>query len=299
MAIVVMTGGTSGFGLKCAHQLLGKNGTRLIMGGRSSGPIGAMMFPLDLTRLADVRSFATQVIEVLGESKIDALIMNAGISLSTIKERSADGFELTFAVNHLAHYLLLRLLLPYLAEGAVVELTTSGTHDPAEKTMLPLPRHADARLLAHPELDRERDSEPRIAGGRAYSTSKLCNLLTARALAASPVAAAKRLRVVSYSPGPTPGTGLLRDSPPLVRAMWSAMGWPVIRHLFPRFSSSHTAAKELMNLVLGVTEIPQGRIYSVLHRNRLDWPQLSELARRDDLMTALWRDSAILVGLSE
>lgn len=299
MAIVIMTGGTSGFGLKCARQLLSKNGTRLIMGGRSSGPIGATMFPLDLTRLADVRSFATQVIEVLGESKIDALIMNAGISLSTTKERSADGFELTFAVNHLAHYLLLRLLLPYLAEGAVVELTTSGTHDPAEKTMLPVPRHADARLLAHPELDHEHDNEPRIAGGRAYSTSKLCNLLTARALAASPVAAEKRLRVVSYSPGPTPGTGLLRDSPPLVRAMWSAMGWPVIRHLFPRFSSSDTAAKELTNLVLGVTEIPKGRIYSVLHRNRLDWPQLSELARRDDLMTALWRDSAILVGLSE
>src|SRR5208282_6308458 len=67
--------------------------------------------------------------------------------------RTSDGFETTFAVNHLAHYLLLRLLLPRLARGAVVVMTTSGTYDPAEKTIIPPPRHAKARLLAYPDLD--------------------------------------------------------------------------------------------------------------------------------------------------
>jgi hypothetical protein len=39
---------------------------------------------------------------------------------------------------------------------------------------------ADARLLAYPETDPERDQSPTVAAGRAYSSSKLCNLLTAR-----------------------------------------------------------------------------------------------------------------------
>jgi len=81
--------------------------------------------------------------------------------------------------------------------------------------------------------------------------------------------------------------------------MWAMVGWPGVRNFFPRFSSSHTAGKTLANLVLGVIQIPQGRVYTVLRKNRLDWPQLSELASSDDLMTALWKDSATLAGLPE
>jgi hypothetical protein len=71
--------------------------------------------------------------------------------------------------NHLAHYLLLRLLLPRLAQGATVVLTTSCTHDPAEKTIIATPLHADARFLAYPERDPTRVPHPLIAGGCAYS----------------------------------------------------------------------------------------------------------------------------------
>jgi NAD-specific glutamate dehydrogenase len=68
----------------------------------------AEALPLDLASLASVRSFAASV---AGGDPVDILILNAGIQNVT-DAVSADGFELSFAVNHLAHYLLVRLLLP-------------------------------------------------------------------------------------------------------------------------------------------------------------------------------------------
>ena len=74
--------------------------------------------------------------------------------------------------------------------------------------MIPPPIHADAVRLANPDRDPERDTSPGKAAGRAYSASKLCNLLTARALAASPDAISRGLRVIAYSPGPTARNGV-------------------------------------------------------------------------------------------
>lgn len=96
---------------------------------------------------------------------------NAGLIRPDATGRTVDGFETTLAVNHLAHYLLVRLLLPALAEGAIVLLTTSGTHDPATKASLATPRHADAALLADPDRDPELESQPRKAGEHAYVRS--------------------------------------------------------------------------------------------------------------------------------
>lgn len=250
---------------------------------------------MDLAQLASVRTFAAAVGERLGETPIDALVLNAGVSLSSAEERTADGFETTFAVNHLAHYLLLRLLLRRLAPDATVVLTSSGTHDPAARTIVPPPRHAVARLLAHPELDPERDAEPETAGGRAYSSSKLCNLLTARAFAALPEA--RRFTVIAYDPGPTPGTGLVRTRGRVVRALWWIMGSP-LRGLIPRLNSAEAAGDALGALVLHNEPQPPGRIYAALRRGRLTWIDPSELARSDAAMHALWDDSAALLGLS-
>jgi NAD(P)-dependent dehydrogenase (short-subunit alcohol dehydrogenase family) len=47
---------------------------------------------------------------------IDALVLNAGAQFPNLDQRTEDGSETTFAVNHLAHYLLLRFLLPKLGE---------------------------------------------------------------------------------------------------------------------------------------------------------------------------------------
>jgi NAD(P)-dependent dehydrogenase (short-subunit alcohol dehydrogenase family) len=296
MTTVVMTGGTSGLGASAAKEIMRSPDTRLLLGARGTGPKEAEMLPLDLARLDEVRSFASTVQARLESGGIDALVLNAGGGHRD--SRTVDGFETNFAVNHLAHYLLLRLLLPVLADGAVVILTTSGTHDPAEGTIIPPPRHADAFLLAHPEQDPDREADARIAAGRAYSSSKLCNLLTARALAARPEAKTRRLTVVAYDPGPTPGTGLVRDRGVAANFVWRRLG-PVLRFLVPRFNSREVAGRTLADLALNRIRLPEARIYAALRRDRLAFPDPSVLARRDDVRDALWRDSAKLVGMPE
>jgi NAD(P)-dependent dehydrogenase (short-subunit alcohol dehydrogenase family) len=294
MTTIVMTGGTSGIGEVAARRLATRPGTRVVIGARGRTPRGLTTLTLDLASLDSVRSFAHAVGEQVPE--IDALVLNAGISQGDVNGRTIDGFETTFAVNHLGHYLLLRLLMPRLAHGAVVILTTSGTHNPAERTILPPPRHASARLLAHPDEDPELDRQPRAAAGRAYAASKLCAILTARALAAQPEARARELTVVAYDPGPTPGTRLMRDTPLALRAVWWLLGTP-LRRLVPRFNSKATAGHSLAEIALGGIRPRAGAIHAALRRGRLTWPAPSDLALRDDLAANLWHDSGMLVGL--
>ncbi|MGA3113120.1 MAG: SDR family NAD(P)-dependent oxidoreductase [Syntrophobacteraceae bacterium] len=296
MKTIVITGGTSGLGAVAAQQLLRTPTTRVLIGARRQGPAKTETLSLELARLASVREFAEAVSATLGATEIDALVLNAGLQFPNTDQRTEDGFETTFAVNHLAHYLLLRLLLPKLAQGAIVVVTTSDTHDPQINPIAP-PRHADARQLAHPRRQPGERPRPLIEGFRAYSTSKLCNLLTARALAASPDASARGLRVIAYNPGFTPGTGLIRTQIWPVRFLMGPL-MSILRPIF-RFNTIAQAGGVLAELTLGRIEPPAGRIFASLINRRLAWPDPSELARRDDVMKALWRDSAALVGISE
>ena len=295
MKTIVMTGGTSGLGAIALSHMTQERDVRVLLGARSTPPAGIQTLPLDLARLDSVRTFATAVIDRLGGAPIDALVLNAGLSLHSDSNRTADGFETTFAVNHLAHYLLLRLLMPHLAPRTIVVLTTSSTHDPAAKTILPAPRHADAQMLAHPDRYPQHDAKQRAAAGRAYTSSKLCNILTARALAAQPEAVAGTWRVVAYDPGPTPGTDLVRHTPAAVRLLWRLLA--ASARFLPRFNSREAAGGNLAGIALGRITPPAGQYHARVVKDRLTWPAPSDLAQRDDVMAALWRDSAKLVGL--
>jgi NAD(P)-dependent dehydrogenase (short-subunit alcohol dehydrogenase family) len=215
MKTIIMTGGTAGIGLAAARQMRENPDIRLLVGARDQPSAGADFLPLDLTKLASVRSFAAAVEERLGGTSIDGLVLNAGILINDIRQRTEDGFETTFAVNHLAHYLLLRLLMPRLASGATVVITTSNLHDPKTNPSAG-PEHADAEMLARAQVELRKSRGSR-SGMRAYAASKLCNVLTARALASSASAQDLGLRVIAFNPGLTPGTGLARNQSPAVR----------------------------------------------------------------------------------
>jgi NAD(P)-dependent dehydrogenase (short-subunit alcohol dehydrogenase family) len=297
MPTIVMTGGTSGLGAVAARRLSATAGCRLILGARdvADDRLGARaeLLPLDLRTLDAVRRFADDVLARLAGRQVDALVLNAGAIHADVASRTPDGFEPTFAVNHLAHHLLLRLLLPHLADGATVVLTTSGTHDPSERTGFPAPRHADAALLAHPEHDEERDRDPRVAARRAYTASKLCCVLTARALAALPDARARRLAAIAFCPGQTPGTGLVRDLSWPRRLAWRALG-ATLGGRVPGFTSREAAGGTLAALALGTVRPLGDSCYVTLRRDTLTWREPSALARRDDVARALWDDSAAL-----
>jgi NAD(P)-dependent dehydrogenase (short-subunit alcohol dehydrogenase family) len=267
----------------------------MLVGARGAAPGPGETRPLDLARLASVRAFAEAVGDWLGEGgTIDALVLNAGLQVRDIDQRTEDSFETTFAVNHLAHYLLLRLLAPRLAEGAVVVITTSNLHDPNTNPIAP-PAHADAGKLARGEVTLSPGAKDRMAVMRAYAASKLCNVLTARALASSELARTRRLRVIAYNPGFTPGTQLTRNHSPAFRGVFALVA--SILSVFQRQNTVAGGGGLLAELALGRIVPPEGRLYASQVRRELTWPEISDLARDDAVMTRLWRDSAAMVGL--
>ena len=286
MKTVVMTGGTAGFGGYAAQRISGTPNTKLILGVRDTKNSSIDVLPLDLARLSNVRSFVQALTKKLDGTKIDILILNAGAQFGNTKQRTEDGFESTFAVNHLAHYLLLRLLTPSLAQNATVVITTSDVHDPK---MNPLgPKKLDPETVAHPEGK----GKGFIPGFRAYSSSKLCDLLTARAFAAQK----NGLRVIAYNPGLTPDTSLYRAWPWWGKLMMASAA--LVRPL-AGINTIEQAGNAIADLGLGMIVPPTGRIYASLVKGKLTWPDPSELAQSDAAMKELWVESAHMVGLPE
>ena len=296
MKTIVMTGGTAGIGRDAAERIRRVPEVRLLIGVRGEAPSGVESRPLDLGRLASVRSFAAAVGDWLGEASLDVLVLNGGTQVGDIRQRTEDGFETTFAVNHLAHYLLLRLLAPRLAAGAIVVITTSNLHDPRTNPMAP-PEHADAEKLARGELTLSPASTGSMAPMRAYAASKLCNMMTARALASSDIAPERRLSVIAFNPGFTPGTRLTRNHGLAFRALF-AVCVPVLS-AFQRMNTIAGGGGLLADLALGRIVAPAGRLYASQVKRELTWPDPSDLASDDVASAKLWRDSAALVGLPE
>ena len=290
--IVVMTGATSGIGANAAMRIADQPNIRLIIGARGghSGPEGAEVLPLDLASLASVRTFADQVENRLNGNNIDILILNAGIQASNTAQRTVDGFEVTFAVNHLAHYLLARLLVPYMIDGGRLVITTSDTHDPA--IFSGAPKTLDPESLAHPSKN------SRIS---AYPASKLCDLLTARSFAALAEVQPPHIVVIAYNPGLTLGTGLSRDAPRVMRSFIGLMR-PFFRLLSifkPQFypGTPERAGEVLAQLTLGEINLPTDRVYASLVKGKLTFPDPSALAQSDEARDLLWRESAVMAGI--
>ena len=292
--IVVMTGATSGIGANAFKRIAAQPNMRLIIGARGvqSGPEGAEVIPLDLASLASVRTFADEVKQRLGKSHIDLMVLNAGVQAMDTTKRTVDGFELTFGVNHLAHYLLARLLVPCMADDGRLIMTTSDTHDPAKG--VGGPKTLEPEALAHP------DKHPKFS---AYPASKLCVLLTARSFAALAEVQAPHITVIAYNPGLTLGTGLNRDAPRALRGFLRIMGPPIfgLICLFrPQFypGNPKRSGEALAQLVLGEINPPAGRVYASLVRGKLTFPDPSVLAQSDEARDLLWRESAVMVGIT-
>ncbi|QLC24271.1 SDR family NAD(P)-dependent oxidoreductase [Parasphingopyxis algicola] len=289
---IVMTGATSGIGEEAAKILLERADVHLTIGSRS-GASGLpqserlTVLPLDMDSLENERRFADAVRE---RGPVDRLLLNAGLQLAR-PEKSADGFERTFAVNHLAHYLMLRLLTGSLAPGARVVLTGSGTHDPAENTPVTPPDHAEAEWLAYPERDPNPAKGTRKFCARAYSSSKLCNIMTAREFAARH----PEFTALSYDPGYVPTTGLARDYPKWLMAIVSR----VIPLLMARDRTSTVPRSGRYLADLAVDDRyarGQGDYWSVRGPDLVK-AEPSDLARDAAAARKLWDDSARLVGL--
>lgn len=174
---IVITGASDGIGLECASQLA-PQGNTLVLIGRSPAKVAAAVarlnhespqtkidsFVCDFASLADVRRLAN---ELLGAyPRIDVLVNNAG-TVYDKRQLSVDGYEATFAVNHLAGFLLTELLLDRIVASGSARIVNTASVGHFRGTM------------DFDDLGFERGYQIM----RAYSRSKLANVLYTRNLA--------------------------------------------------------------------------------------------------------------------
>jgi retinol dehydrogenase-14 len=274
---VLVTGGTSGIGRATAAGLAAR-GARVAITGRdevraeesaheiraAAGGAHVDVFVADLSSQAEVRRLAEDVLRRL--PRIDVLINNVGGYWDT-RHVTADGLERTFALNHLAPFLLTNLLLDRLEQSMPARVVTvaSGAHT--------------AGRIDFDDLQGERG----YSGSRAYSQSKLANVLftyqLARRLDATSVTAnALHPGVVRTSFGAEDPGGVQRLLVPFMRPFMKTpeQGAATSIHL----ASSPSVAD--------VT----GQYFSDSK------PKRSSEASKDEAVGArLWRVSADLVGL--
>jgi NAD(P)-dependent dehydrogenase (short-subunit alcohol dehydrogenase family) len=176
---VVITGGNAGIGKETAVGLA-ERGAKVVITSRDEGRGAAALdairtrsgsdtvevMELDLADTASIRAFAAAVLERL--PRIDVLVNNAGLVVGR-RQETKDGFELTFGVNHLGHFLLTELLLDRLKQSAPSRIVVVSSH-------------------AHKQARKGLDFDDLLAQKRyrsfsVYGKTKLANILFTRELA--------------------------------------------------------------------------------------------------------------------
>ncbi len=269
---LLITGASSGIG-RHAARLMEQEGHRLTLICRNhqraaethnwTGPTTRVL-EADLADLEQVDALCATLLQE--EEPIDALVLNAGLQYAGHRQPrwSRQGIELTLAVNHLAHQLMLMRLLPLLkqADEPRVVITASEVHNPATgggRVGRPagLGDLAGLRSGAGSAMV---DGSRRFDADKAYKDSKLCNLLMGLELARNNPS----LPVIAWSPGlviPRSQDGFFRDSRranPLGQALFGV----VARDLLRLTESVENAGELLTTLVLQLNDQPGFQYWS-------------------------------------
>jgi NAD(P)-dependent dehydrogenase (short-subunit alcohol dehydrogenase family) len=171
---IIITGATSGIGEVAAIHLA-EQGARIVFTARDQARAQGTMAKLqranpaadhavqmaDLSTLAEMKRIGAVL---AAEPQIDVLVNNAG-ALFNKRQETPDGLEMTFAINHMAYFVITNLVLPKLKPGARIVTTASNAHRGAK--------------LNFDDLQSRRS----YAGFPVYSKSKLANILFNRELA--------------------------------------------------------------------------------------------------------------------
>jgi NAD(P)-dependent dehydrogenase (short-subunit alcohol dehydrogenase family) len=271
VTFVLLTGATRGIGRAAAIDLA-RQGAEVALVGRDAERVKAIALEAaaagtgvpvhehvaDLTLMSEVRALAE---EVRGRYQhVDVLANNAG-ALFASRKVTSEGFEQTFALNHLAPFLLTNLLRDRLHAGRVVT-TASDAHK--------------SGLL---DLD-DLQSEKSYAAMRVYGTSKLCNILFTRELAKR----APELHANSFHPGVV-RTGFGKNENGIWKILTTIGG--------PFFRSPQRGARSLVWLALSGEAGSLNGEYVQDEKVRAPSAQ----AQDDALAELLWERSAQLVGL--
>ena len=273
---VLVTGATAGIGKQTALELA-KLGAEVIIVGRNAEKTAAVVeslrkesgattidsFLADLSSMASIRAFAGAFLAK--HDRLDVLVNNAG-GLFPKREVTVDGWERTFATNHLSYFLVAQLLLPALerAERARIVNVASAAHAAA-------PRDFD-------DLMAERS---RYRSFRQYGRSKLANIFFTRELARR--VAGKQITVNCLHPG-------------FVASEFLAKGgiWSVIRPIAGLFAIDVVAGAKTSVYLASSPEVAgvSGKYF-----DKCKEKQPNKIADNDAAATRLWQVSAQLCGI--
>lgn len=273
----IVTGATSGIG-EASAEALALRGADVAIVCRSAergtetkarieqraGRSCVRLFRADFERLGEVRRVAAELARELPQ--IDVLLNNAGVTMLSRSE-TPDGYETTFAVNHLAPFLLTNLLMPKLLAQPGARIVNVASH---------------AHRFGWLDLD-DLQSRKRYSAMRVYGGSKLANILFTNELARR--VGSRDLRVFSAHPGAV-ATRLGANNGGIAKILL-----PVLA-LFFRTPAQGAATSILLCGDPGV-DAPNGTYFADEKPVRL-----TGRAGDPELARTLWRESEQLVGLA-
>ena len=320
---VFITGGSSGIGYQASLKLISL-GYNIILPCKNilrANQVLTNIFnqlPCDLSKkgtiytpimdLSDLNSIDLLCAEVKKKRiKIDVLILNAGLQYtgSKIPRMSAQGIELTFAVNHLAHFYLTKKLLPLIniSNDSKIIITSSEVHNPMS---------SGGKVGAKASLG---DLAGLVSGAgfkmidgkvfnadKAYKDSKLCNILFAKELSNRIKSKGLSIPVIAWAPGLV----ISRDSQGFFRysRKYNELGQilfaALARDLLRITTSNKKAGKLLSDLVYSSKYVKDGFNY---YSNKVvslgefvfEKTNISEEAQIDGLSKKLWELSKSLI----
>ncbi|WP_415281612.1 SDR family oxidoreductase [Candidatus Nitrososphaera sp. FF02] len=276
--VCLVTGATSGIGKEIASGLA-RLGATVVFVGRDGNKCEAVLREIvqrhpgsdvsyivsDLSSQESVRGLAAEFLAK--HSSLHVLVNNAGVFAGE-RAATADGIEMTFAVNHLAPFLLTHLLSSRLKTSAPARVITTSSV-----------AHRGARI----DFDDPQFEKRQYGGIAAYGQSKLANILFTRELARR--LADRGVTANCFHPGAVK-TDLMEGNPLLYRAAWAAAS--------PFLLSPEKGADTGVYLASS-PEVEQvtGRYFV---KRKISEP--SEAARDDEAAARLWTISEELTGVA-
>ena len=281
--------------LGCRNEAKGKEAEEAIV---ASAPGSNVYFKkLDLASFDSIQNFVEEIADIDGftENGLSLLVNNAGVGWgkNTPLIKTENEIEEIVGVNHFGHFLLTKLLLPYLKKpkSSRIVIVSSSLHDLGankkngeadDKELLLLPSFPQGILV---------NEEEAYDGSFAYRVSKLCNVWFGYELQRRLNDEKCNIKVISVSPGFIPTTGLTRRS--------GMLGLFFLHYIIPFFGVTRTVEEGARAVVsASVGEHLSGGEYVHLPRGATDVEAIQSSLESYDVRKAkeLWEFSEKIVS---